>query len=426
MTQSDLPDTDLDAIEPIDADFEPAPSPEEEKAKAAKSGGPGWIGASVLALMAAGAGGIIGLVADKPPFASGQGGAGTAALEKQVASVIAAQSELETQLADNTAEMETRLRTDLSAFVSSDGEGENLAALVAELDAVSKRLDEAMKANPGNETLSELTKRISALESVDTSGETSAQDVARAVAGLGERLTNLETKLAELTEAATGEGSEKFATLESDIRGLKDELAQIANSTSEDSSKMTALLEDMREKEETALKSAAKAKASTDAALALAAIETASARGESFAAEYRNLRAAMPDSDPVRNIATAASSAVPTIDTLRSEFNDLRATALDAAPKAAEPGALGWLNRTFGDAVTVEPANGQASSTESKLDEASAALKTGDLESALATISTLDTAPLQVFADWIESANARITLETNLTALRKVMIEGGE
>ncbi len=426
MTQSDLPDTDLDAVEPIDADFEPAPSPEDDKTKARKSGGPGWLGASVLALMAAGAGGAIGLVADKPPFVATQNSADTSALQKQIAELVETQSRLETQLTERTTELETRLRTDLSALVSSDGTGENLSALIAELDAVSKRLDDAMAAQPGSATLSQLTDRLSALESIDTSGDVSATDMARAVAGLGERLTTLETTLAEMPAQSTGPTPESITALETEITALKSALETIANANSEDATKVASLIEDMRAKEETALQSAAAAKASTEAVLALAAIETASARGEAFAAPYRDLRKAMPDSAPVRALAGISEKSVPTLNALASDFADLRTAAIKVAPKPTEPGALGWLNRTFGDAVTVEPADGKASTTEAQLDEASGALKAGDLASAVESLSALDPAPQDVFADWTRSANARIKLDTTLATLRQAMIEGGE
>ncbi len=426
MTQSDLPDTDLDAVEPIDADFEPAPSPEDDKTKARKSGGPGWLGASVLALMAAGAGGAIGLVADKPPFVATQNSADTSALQKQIAELVETQSRLETQLTERTTELETRLRTDLSALVSSDGTGENLSALIAELDAVSKRLDDAMAAQPGSATLSQLTDRLSALESIDTSGDVSATDMARAVAGLGERLTTLETALAEMPAQSTGPTPESITAIETEITALKSTLETIANANSEDATKVASLIEDMRAKEETALQSAAAAKASTEAVLALAAIETASARGEAFAAPYRDLRKAMPDSAPVRALAGISEKSVPTLNALASDFAGLRTAAIKVAPKPTEPGALGWLNRTFGDAVTVEPADGKASTTEAQLDEASGALKAGDLASAVESLSALDPAPQDVFADWTRSANARIKLDTTLATLRQAMIEGGE
>lgn len=425
MTQSDLPDTDLDAVEPIDADFEPAPSPKDEKAKARKSGGPGWLGASVLALMAAGAGGVIGLVADKPPFTSSQG-ADNSALQKQVAELSQTQSQLETKVTEGNAELETRLRTDLSALVTTEDGGENLSALIAELDTVSKRLDEAMTAQPGSTTLSQLTDRISALESVDTSGEASEQDVARAVAGLGERLTTLETAVAELPAQSANVTPESIAALETEIAALKSEFETVSNASSEDSTKVATLIQDMRAKEETALESAAAAKASTEAAFALAAIESASARGEPFPADYRDLRDTMPDSAPVRALASIAEMSAPTLNMLAADFPDLRAAAVKAAPKPSEPGALGWLNRTFGDAVTVEPANGEASSTEAQLDTASRALKAGELEEAVEALSALDAEPQDVFADWTSSAKARIKLDKTLVAVRRAMIEGGE
>lgn len=429
MTQSDLPDTDLDAIEPIDADFEPAPAPEDEPRTKRDSRGPGWMGAGILALMAAGTGGAIGLVADKPPFVSAKAAPDVSALQTQIKDLIEDQSRLDTsvtKMAQNSQDLESRLRTDLSALVDTGGDGANLSALITELDTVSKRLDDAMTAQPGSVTLSQLTDRISALESVDTSGETSTKDIARAIAGLGERLTALETTLADLPPPSVAATPESVSALETEIAALRSEFNTISSASSEDQNRVAALIEDMRTKEETALASAAQSQASTEAALALSAIETASARGDRFEADYRDLRAAMPESATVRALSAAATTPVPTLNDLRADFPALRAAAIKASPKPTEPGAVGWLNRTFGDAITVKPAKGEAGSTETRLDDASHALKSGELPAAIDALTALDTAPKDVFADWITSANARITLDTNLADLRQTMIEGGE
>ena len=59
------------------------------------------------------------------------------------------------------------------------------------------------------------------------------------------------------------------------------------------------------------------------------------------------------------------------------------------------------------------------------LSRARDALDAGDLEGAVAILSNLTGEPAAVMADWTESANRRITLETGLKALRLGMI-GGE
>ena len=56
MTDDSMPEDDpIDSSEPIDADFEPAPE-ETGRSRGGPSGGPGWLGALVLSLFAAGLG----------------------------------------------------------------------------------------------------------------------------------------------------------------------------------------------------------------------------------------------------------------------------------------------------------------------------------------------------------------------------------
>ena len=65
MTDDSAPEDDvIGSTEPIDADFEPAPEDSSGTGRRA-SGGPGWLGALVLSLFAAGLGGILFDVGDE-------------------------------------------------------------------------------------------------------------------------------------------------------------------------------------------------------------------------------------------------------------------------------------------------------------------------------------------------------------------------
>ena len=79
----------------------------------------------------------------------------------------------------------------------------------------------------------------------------------------------------------------------------------------------------------------------------------------------------------------------------------------------------------FGDAVTVRGENAEEAGAPVILSRAKGALDAGDLEGAVAIIGNLTGEPAAAMADWTESANRRITLETGLKALRLDMI-GGE
>ena len=66
MSDDSSPEAPVQSTEPIDAHFEPAPEEETKSGRRKSRGaGPGWLGAGVLSLIAALAGGAIGIGADR-------------------------------------------------------------------------------------------------------------------------------------------------------------------------------------------------------------------------------------------------------------------------------------------------------------------------------------------------------------------------
>ena len=382
MTDDPEDDMPVSSAEPIDADFEPA----FEDAKDARAGGagragPGWLGVGVAALVAAGMGGIIGIIATLAiPDRSGGNdiSAVTAELQSLKAELQAADLERSKVISD-AADLEARLEAGLNAAPARAEQ--DLGPLLAELDAVSKRVDEVLAANSG-EALNRLTARLDALEAVDTSGEATAAELARAIGALSERVTSLETRLADLQ-------SDRMRSDEAAVRAK-----------------------------------AEAAESSADAALALSAIEAASRRGNDFESDYRKLRAIMPRSAAVRTLGEVASTGAPTLAQLQQRFGPASTKARAAIP-AEKQGALGWLNNLFGDAVTVRGDDGEEDGAAVILSRARTELDAGDLEQAVRTLESLDGDPAAAMADWTQSANRRITLEAGLETLRLGMI-GGE
>ncbi|KCZ91597.1 COG4223 family protein [Hyphomonas johnsonii] len=396
MSEDDEVEVPVAESEPIDADFEPAADAPDAPRSGAGSG-PGWLGVGIASLMAAGVGAAIGISANlvRP---AGPGG-DVAALTQEIATLKA---DLETaglergKIARDTTEIESRLQAGLQNSAGSSN-GEDLRPLVAELDAVSRRLDEAM-ASGGGAAIAKLTARLDALEAVDTSGQASPQELSRAIAALAERMNAVELGIANLR-------------------------ADVAADDGPDTSNITGLIETMR-KDEAAVRAKAESSATNaDAALALAAIEAASRRGDAFESDYRRLRVILPKVQAVRALGVVASTGAPTLAELQQTFKPASVAARKAEP-ARERSGLGWLNSVFGDAVTVSRADGEAETAAGTLSRARQALDAGDLAGAVAIVGQLSGAPATAMADWTESANRRITLEAGLEELRFSLIDG--
>lgn len=270
---------------------------------------------------------------------------------------------LEKQVADLAA-TQARIDEALSKPAAASAE---LAGLIAELDTLSQRLDLALAAGGDPEALSALTARIDALEA--RRAEAPAPDPQ--VALLTERLRNIETE--RQADAAQARAAQEFGNR-------------------------------------------------AEAALALSAIEAATRRGAGFEADYRALRKALPGNESVKRLAPYVTG-VPALAALQAEFPAVRAAVIDAA--TPEPSArLSWVDRVFGDAVSVRPATGKHSETARILDLASAALSAGDLSGAVRALTRLEAEPARAAEDWTRRANRRITLEEALEDVRLSLAEG--
>lgn len=262
---------------------------------------------------------------------------------------------------DQVAAVQASLDEKLSEPAAASAE---LAGLISELDTVSQRLDLAIAAGGDPAALNDLLARLDALEKRAPAADPQ-------VALLTEHLRSLEAEreaAAERSKAAEASGHR------------------------------------------------------ANAALALSAIEAATRRGAGFEADYRALRSAAPDNDAVKRLAPYVSG-VPALSALQAEFPAVRAAVLDAAtPEPSEK--LSWVDRFFGDAVSVRPANGKHTDTSRSLDKASTALASGDLAGAVAALAPLDVAAARAAEDWTRRANRRITLEEALEDVRLSLAEG--
>ena len=422
MSDDTIPEEPVSSVEPIDADFEPADEIDERRQKPAVSG-PGWLGAIVLSMIAAGLGGIIGVAGGS---LTGRDTATLPGLNDRLETLEQQQGETDLQLvkvAQEQGQLENDIRGEMKTLVSGDGNGESLKALVAELDTVSQRLDEAMASGGNAEVLTALKQRIDALEAVDTTGEVSSQDVVRAIAGIEVRLDLLEQSVRTTMEAAAGADPHRLAQIEASIVSLRSEVQTATSSGTQDTEKLTSLLELMRQEEAEARDEAEMAAETAAIARALSAIEATSRTGGGFQSEYRTLRNLLPREDAVRQLAGVASSGAPTVAELQEDFATASAAARKALPSGGKSG-LSWVNRIFGDAVSVRRIDGEDVDPAVILSRASDAMDKGDVRAAVELAGQLEGDVAQALSDWTEQANRRITLEEALESLQLHLIEG--
>lgn len=246
-----------------------------------------------------------------------------------------------------------------------------LAGLIGELDTVSRRLDQAIAAGGNPEAIATLTARIDALE-----GRAPILPLAAA----GADVSVLTNRLASL-EAASREAERKSAA--------------------------AARLNDNR----------------AEAALALSAIEAAVRRGASFEADYRALRSAAPDNGTIKRLAPYITG-VAALTRLQSEFVSVRTAVLAAETPEKGAGRLSWIDKAFGDAVSVRPADGKHAALVKSLDTAAAALSASNLDGSVRALDSLDGAAARAAEDWIRRAERRITLEAALEDVRLSLSDG--
>jgi hypothetical protein len=283
----------------------------------------------------------------------------TAALEAELAALTAQQADFERRISEMPE--------------ASD----DLSSLMGDVSSNSRALNELLASGAGIPAVESLTARIEALENIEPGDGATPTEALRTI-------TALEARIAALETAAT---------------------------TPAPLPQPTAEPEEDRQAE---------------AALALSAIESAARRGTGFEADYRTLRAAAPSNQTVRRLAPYVSG-VPTSSKLQADFAAMRAAVTaagktDAAAQAPQS-QLSWLNRVFGDAVTVRPANKRENPVTTALDASSKALAAGDLAASVKALSTLEGSAASAAQDWTRQANRRITLEAVLEDVRLSLTE---
>lgn len=268
-------------------------------------------------------------------------------------------------------------------------QAEEIAALRAQI--------ETLAAAPSTD---DLTARLAEAQS-------QAQAASEAVAALQEKIANLETAPAE-GGAASG-----------DVAALREEIASLRSQVESGGS---AASNDIQAAAEAAEKRLAEAQAQADA---LKAEVEATARAATTSAALSRVRAALDSGDaysaPLDDIAAAgieipavliegAQGGIPTLAALEDSFPEAARAALEASLLAdmgdTFAGRVSTFVRTQAGARSLAPREGN--DPDAILSRAEAAVKRGDLQSALTEIGALPEPGQQAMAGWTAEAQKRI------------------
>lgn len=271
---------------------------------------------------------------------------------------------------------------------------QQLSAQSEQLNTLSGRVDGAEAAIGQIDTASlaaAIEDQTGALGGVQ-SGLTELQGT---LAGLDDRLTTLEKR--PVTEAVSPEA---IAAYERELEALRNDIT--AQRTEIESLAAEAV--------------AAEQSANTQAALAqgraaLAEVMSAVDNGAPMAGALATLSAATGLEAPPE-LAAVASDGVPPLGALIEDFPAAARDALAAARRdadadagEAEGGLGGFLSRQLG-ARSLTPQEG--SSPDAVLSRAEAAVRNGDLKTALTEIQALPESGQAALSDWVSQASARV------------------
>ena len=339
------------------------------------------------------------------------------------------------------------------------GQGAKPAPDLAALEQRLAKLEAALPAVDA-ETLSALKAQLAGLEA-------NVKEMSPELAGLADRVAQLETSLKTLAETASEGGSiATAAAIAQQIAEAEQRLdAKIAASLADGKGASAAALEQMRTEIaelKAKLGALAEAELGTGDSPDLAALaeriakleatlpeivnvlnkESAGAKSAAVAIAFANLRAAVSDGRPyaaeldtisalapsvgdLGALPAYAETGIPTVPELARSFATARDPALASAAAPAAGGSLvDNLMASAQSLVTIRrideaPSGDGPAAT---LARAKAALDQGELAAAVKDVETLDGAAHEAFSAWLGEARARLGADQTLTRLEGVLL----
>lgn len=217
------------------------------------------------------------------------------------------------------------------------------------------------------------------------------------IAGLGGRLTAIETRLGALDP--TGTGGAIIAGLQAEIATLKVKVEELQNTVSKTPSPAVTF--------------------------AIISLAEAANRSGSFVPEFEALRAALPNMPEIAALEPLSKTGAPNRNQLEQEFA-LLVTGFEAAKEKAEkPKDFGsWFKSLFSGLVKVEKKkDGQKTGPDLNFENAKTKLMNDDLSGAISELEAINGKTPEI-EKWIVSAKSRLDLEGKIAALRGAIERG--
>ena len=296
-------------------------------------------------------------------------------------------------------------------------------AVQSRVGALETKLGELAQAQ---QRVTALDRRVGQLEQrpAPTPNSQDAQQSAQQAQALGDRLSTIEQRIGTLAAATSSQtAADATKRLQSEIQTLSQKLDE-----------QSQLLAKLQSQERGGADRAGAALVVT-----LGQLRAALATSHPYAAELQAAEALAKDQPDtlaeLHKLDGRAQQGVPTLAILTQQFEAIMRNAAPASVPAATDG--GWGARTLSklkSLVTVRrvgDASGDKAETSGRpLTEAAAAVKSGDLASAVAAMRRAGGSEAPAAASWIEDAQARLDAEATLTAadatlLKRLLTEPG-
>lgn len=233
------------------------------------------------------------------------------------------------------------------------------------------------------------------------------------IGALSQALDDLQTRLADLEARPVAAPSANDGVEAAEIAALREALDAQQATLDAQRTDIAALLEKTDAAEGIARSEAS----SLLARAALNRVVTAVETGDTFTPALGDLEETLPVEIPDA-LRVAAETGVPTLSVLQSDFPEAARAALAAAraeiPEAEVEGLGGFLRRQLG-ARSIAPREG--SDPDAVLSRAEAALRDGELATALGELEALPEVARTSMQGWLDAANARQAAEDAAKAL---------
>jgi hypothetical protein len=153
---------------------------------------------------------------------------------------------------------------------------------------------------------------------------------------------------------------------------------------------------------------------------ALASLESAARGDKPFAAEHAALAAFLPGDTGLAAIQAAAQAGVPTMDQLRADFDSAANRARKIAERESDDG-WNWLRDSFAGVIEFAPSALVARNAET-LRTARRQLDIGDVQGAIAAVSSLSGDARGAYDIWHKRAGERARLDATLSDLNSRLL----